>query len=84
MVNEEEAKAIRRMEALRKRGLGYHTIARKLNEEGYRPRRGEWEEGMVWRILQAPATRGKVRFAGKEVKGQHEAILGKRTQDRGK
>ncbi len=78
-VNEEEAKIVRRIFQLRRRGgLNPNEIARRLNGEGLRTRGGaKWSRVQVWRILSRPRFyEGKrYTYAGVEAKAQHPAIL---------
>jgi len=76
-VEPEEAKAVRRMRQLRKRGKSYGAIAERLEAEGYRTKRGgRWDMKTVYRVLHNPTLRGKAKWQGRVVAGQHPAILG--------
>jgi site-specific DNA recombinase len=83
-VDAAEAAVVRHIYAMRGRGLGDAAIARALNREGVRPRRGlAWRHGGVGYILDNPKYRGAVeylfRWAGGEQHvmrdGDHAAIV---------
>jgi hypothetical protein len=46
-------KALKRIEDLRKQGLGYRRIAERLNAEGIPTLsgRGQWHKGSVWKLM---------------------------------
>lgn len=63
----EEAALIRRMyDMYLHQGLGYRTIAGRLNEEGYRTRNGSvWHTAGVYNTMNHPALIGKVVYGAK-------------------
>lgn len=62
-INKEEAKVVRYIKRLRKRGLSLREIAKKLTEEDYKTKRGgEWRPATVRYILLNPIYRGKIRY----------------------
>lgn len=63
VVDEDEAHIVRRIFELRAGKLGYKAIARVLNSQGHRTRRGgEWRHGGVAYILDNPKYRGHVEY----------------------
>lgn len=85
VVDGSEASIVRRIFALRNERLPYKMIARKLNSEGARTRRGKvWRDTGIAYILDNPKYQGHVeylfRWGGAEShvlrEGQHEAIAG--------
>lgn len=82
VIDEEEAAVVRRMAELRKKGLGYKAIAKRLNEEGAKTKRGgQWYGMTVKQTLENAKYRGQVEYyfgsRGLHVltEGHHEAIL---------
>jgi site-specific DNA recombinase len=59
--NADEQAAINRMVQLRRDGMGYHRIAKRLTEEGHRPKRAKaWSAATVHRVLNRPEQRERV------------------------
>lgn len=59
VINEEEAKLIKRIRELRENGLSTEKIAKRLNEEDKESRRaGKWSRSTVWRILKRLKSEG--------------------------
>lgn len=76
VVNPEEAETVKRVWALRRRGLSYHKIAATMEAEGRPTKRGgKWAAATVRRLLLSAQVRGKISFEGKAVKG-HKALVG--------
>jgi site-specific DNA recombinase len=84
----EEAAVVRHMFRLyNQEGLGIRLIARRLNEEGYRTRRGgNWSMVTIRDILRNRAYLGTYSRFGVRVPGSHPAIISpedyRRAQDR--
>jgi site-specific DNA recombinase len=84
VVDKVEAEIVKRIFELRKGGLACAAIARMLNAEGLRTRRGKlWRHGMIAYMLDNPKYRGAVeylfRWSGAEQhvmrEGAHAAIV---------
>lgn len=61
----EEASMIRQIRELYMSGLGYHSIAKKLNREGYLRRGSEWTQATVSYTLENPYYAGIIRMGTK-------------------
>ena len=77
MINEEETVIIRMIFYLyTQKGMGAKSIAKKLNHEGYRTRRGHlWSVDAVIRILRSPLYVGKIARKDTLYSGKHPAII---------
>jgi len=75
VVNEEQARTVKRAAALRREGCGYRTIAATLAKEGYATKRGgKWAPNTVRRLLHSAQVQGRVRY-GQSTKGTHRALI---------
>ncbi len=76
-IDDEEAKVVRRIFSLCLRdGLGIRRIAQRLNEEGYRTRRGgNWSMVTIRDLLRNPVYVGRYDKLGVSVEGNHDAII---------
>jgi DNA invertase Pin-like site-specific DNA recombinase len=75
VVNEEQARAVKRAAALRREGFGYRTIAARLEAEGYPTKRGgRWQSNTVRRLLHSAQVRGQISY-GKCARGEHKALI---------
>ena len=63
-INEYEAAAVRMMFDLYvNKNMGYHTIAKKLSQCGFNPKKSDvWSEDVIKSILSNPVYNGKVRW----------------------
>jgi len=81
VIDEPRAAVIRRMADLALEGTGYRSIARRLNDEGYRTKQGyPWREPRVRDTLSNPVYAGRVVWHRREPdeeirKGLHEHII---------
>lgn len=75
IINDYEAIAVRRIYELGKQGIGPWTIARLLEEEGFKPRNKYWVHQSVTNILTSRIYIGEVSFAKKWYKGRHDPII---------
>lgn len=78
VINEEEAKVVREIFAMSDDNLSTVFIAKALNRDGFRIRKGtEWTNAHIFYILKnRPLYEGMYRYGTKEwSKGLHEAIL---------
>lgn len=78
VIDENEARTVRRIFALRDEGLSYRKICDRLKEEGYKTRTGkDFVPGLLSLILNNEKTyRGFYRYGGGEwVEGRQEPIL---------
>lgn len=75
VVNEEQARAVRRAAALRREGFGYRTVAATLAAEVYPTKRGgKWQSNTVRQLLRSAQVQGRVRY-GESAKGVHQALI---------
>lgn len=85
VINEDEAKTVRRMFELRDSGVVLLDIVAKLNEEGYRTRNGKmFVISTVQSVINNRKTYEGYYHYGKNgewVKGAHEAIIAERKED---
>ena len=81
-INEYEAMQIREAADLFLQGLPVRSIAKTLNDKGYRRKGNDWEHKTVNIVLSNPVNIGMIRHKDKLYKGQHKAILDKDTFDR--
>lgn len=81
-VNEYEAMQIREAADLFLKGHSVRSIAKTLNDKGYRRKGNDWEHKTVNLVLSNPVNIGMIRHKDKLYKGQHKAILDKDTFDR--
>jgi len=82
VVNEYEAMQIREAADLFLKGHSVRSIAKMLNDKGYRRKGSDWEHKTVNIVLSNPVNIGMIRHKDKLYKGQHKAILDKDTYDR--
>jgi len=78
VVNPEEAKMVREIFRLcRDESLGIRKIARRLNSQGLRAKRGsQFRHNSIWWIFGNPVYKGALRYNDQfEVDGEHEAII---------
>ena len=77
VVNASEERIARRIFRLRaQQALSYSGIARKLNGEGVKTRRGaKWTASVVQRLLSGRAVLGEFNHAGEWHRGSHEPII---------
>ncbi len=76
VINEAEAKIVKYIRKLKRRGLSLRAIAKRLNEEGYTTKRGcGWTHRGVQRILSNSLYRGKIKYAGEVRDGIQEPIV---------
>lgn len=78
IINEDEAKLVRGIYELRRRGYAMQKIADALNDKGYRTRNGkDFQQAHIRNILLNEQTyRGMYRYKGCDwVQGKHKAIL---------
>lgn len=62
-IDDEQAKVVRMIYELYESGLGYASIVKRLNEEGYRASKGrEWYKSDIGRILTASTYVGRLYF----------------------
>jgi site-specific DNA recombinase len=87
VIDEREAKILRRIVALYLAGKGVNTIARTLNREGVPPvsvlrgkrAAGRWSPRPLLDILDSPVYEGKIRHQGLTYAGSHERLLDEET-----
>ena len=78
--NPEEAPILRRIFSEAQKGQSLDKIAATLNEQGLKTRRGnDWQKGSVYLILKNNFYCGIVTHQGKEIPGNHEALVSKIT-----
>ncbi len=76
VVNEEEARTVRRIYRLRAEGSSLQSIADHLNSLSIRSKKGlDWSKQSVSRILRNPLYCGYVRWADVLRQGEHQAII---------
>lgn len=74
----EEAEAVRLMFTLSHKGQSLERIAVALTDKEYAPPRGKsWNRGSVYAILRNPFYTGILQHQGKEIPGNHPAIISK-------
>lgn len=82
VINEYEAMQIREAADLFLKGTPVRSIAKILNDKGYRRKNNDWEQKTVNIVLSNPVIIGMIRHRDKLYKGQHKAILDKETFDK--
>ena len=76
VVDPEEARTVKRIAAMKRKGATAYAIAKVLNGEGIPTKRGKrWTPAGVTRLLQSAQARGQISFDGERTKGQHPALL---------
>lgn len=75
IINDYEAMIVRRIYDLGKQGTGSWSIARILEEEGYKPRNEHWVHQSINNILTSRIYIGEVSFGGRWYKGRHDPII---------
>lgn len=74
----DEAKVVKMLFTEGQKGLSLHKIADMMNEKGITTRRGkEWSAGSVQVVLRNSFYAGILTHQGKEIKGNHEALISK-------
>lgn len=75
-INPEEAATVKMMFSEAQKGLSLHQLADFLNAKGIQTRRGKaWSAGNVQVILRNRFYIGMLQHQGKEIKGNHEALI---------
>lgn len=82
VIDDYEALQVKEIFKLYNTGLGYTSIADRLNKKGYIKNNGSsWSSNAIKRILQNPIYKGFVTFSGNIYKGNHEPIIGEELFD---
>jgi DNA invertase Pin-like site-specific DNA recombinase len=76
VVDPEEAKVVKRMASMRRRGATAYRIAKTLNDEGIPTKKGrKWTPAGVTKLLRSAQVRGRISYEGDQVKGDHPALV---------
>jgi len=76
VVDPEEAKVVKRIASMRRKGATAYGIAKTLNEDGIPTKKGKrWTPAGVTKLLRSAQVRGRISYAGEQVKGQHSALV---------
>ncbi len=76
IINEEQARVVRRIYDLYLKGTGSGEIAGLLNTEGIQTILGkQWEGAAIRRMLRKPVYAGLIEHKGKTYPGRHQAII---------
>lgn len=74
---QEEAEVVKLIFSLAQKGHSVERIAVALCERGSASRRGAWSRGSIYNILRNPFYTGVLMHQGKEIPGNHPAIISK-------
>lgn len=78
VIDEAEAESVKRMFTLGQTGKSLNQIAKQLNAEGLKTRRGNaWSAGSIHAILHNRFYIGELMHQGKTITGNHAAIISK-------
>lgn len=76
VLDPEEARVVKRIAAMKRKGATAYRIAKMLNEEGIPTKKGrEWTPAGVTKLLRSAQVRGRISYEGEQVKGEHPALV---------
>jgi DNA invertase Pin-like site-specific DNA recombinase len=76
VVDPEEARVVRRIAAMKRRGATAYRIAKTLNEDGVSTKKGKlWTPAGVTKLLRSAQVRGRISYEGEQVSGKHPALV---------